>query len=51
MKEAKSGGNQQEILGKVTKLRLDCQGKIESLLSEAQKKQWQELTGKPLVIW
>jgi Spy/CpxP family protein refolding chaperone len=51
IKEAKSGGNAQEILAKVTKMRLDCQGKIETLLSDAQKKQWQDMTGKPLIIW
>ena len=38
MKEAKTGGNPQEILAKVTKLRLECQGKIEALLNDAQKK-------------
>jgi len=51
MKEAKSGGNQQEILAKVTKLRLECQGKIEALLNDAQKKQWAEMIGQRLVIW
>jgi len=51
MKEAQSGGNPQEIRPKVIKLRLDCQGKIEALLSDAQKKQWQEMIGKPFVIW
>ena len=48
---SRSGGNPQEILAKVTKLRLDCQGKIEALLSDAQKTQWKEMTGTPLVIW
>ncbi len=51
MKEAKASGNPQEILPKVTKLRLDCQAKIEALLSDAQRKQWKEMTGPPLVIW
>lgn len=51
MKEAKTGGNPQEILAKVTRLRLDCQGKIEALLNDAQKKQWAEMIGQPLVIW
>lgn len=51
MKEAKSGGNQQGILAKVTKLRLDCQGKIEALLSDTQEKQWKEMIGQPLGIW
>jgi tetratricopeptide (TPR) repeat protein len=48
---SRSGGNPHEILAKVTKLRLDCQGKIEALLSDAQKTQWKEMTGTPLVIW
>ena len=51
IQESRSGGNPQEILAKVTKLRLDCQGKIEALLSDAQKTQWKEMTGTPLVIW
>ena len=51
MKEARSIGNPQEILPKVIRLRLDCQGQIEALLSESQKEQWKEMTGKPFVIW
>jgi len=51
LQEAKSGGNQQEILLKVTKLRQDCQGQIVTLMNEAQRKQWEEMTGKPFVIW
>lgn len=51
MKKAKSNGNPQEILPKVIKLRLECQGKIESLLSDSQKKQWKAMIGKPFVIW
>ena len=51
LKEAKSGGNPQEILLKVTKLRQDCQGQIVVLLNDSQKKQWEEMTGKPFVIW
>jgi hypothetical protein len=51
MKAAKSGGNPQEILAKVTKLRQDAQAKIEAMLSEAQEKKWKEMTGPPLVIW
>jgi uncharacterized protein YoxC len=48
---AHSGGNPQEILQKVTKLRQDCQGKIEALLSDAQKQQWVGMIGQPFVIW
>jgi len=51
IQESRSGGNPQEILAKVTKLRLDCQGKIEALLSDAQRTRWKEMTGTPLVIW
>ena len=51
LKEAKSGGNPQEILLKVTRLRQDCQGRIVILLNDAQRKQWEEMTGQPFVIW
>jgi Skp family chaperone for outer membrane proteins len=51
MQEAKSGGNQQEILLEVTKLRQDCQGQIMARLNDAQRQQWAEMTGKPFVIW
>ena len=51
MQEAKSSGKPQEILPKVTKLRLDCQAKIETLLSDSQRTQWKEMIGRPLVIW
>ena len=47
MKEAQSGGNPQEIGPKVMKIRKDHEGKIEAILSDAQKKQWQEMLGKP----
>jgi Spy/CpxP family protein refolding chaperone len=51
LKAAKSGGNPQEILPKVIKLRRDCEGEIVALLTAAQKQQWEEMTGKPLDIW
>ncbi len=51
LQEARSGGNQQEILLKVTKLRQDCQAQIVAFLNEAQRHQWEEMTGKSLVIW
>ena len=51
LKTAKAGGNPQAILPPVTRLRLDCQARIETLLTDAQKKKWQEMTGQPLVIW
>lgn len=51
LQETKSGGNPQEILLEVTKLRQDCQGQIVALLNDAQRQQWQEMTGKTFVIW
>jgi len=48
MKEAQSGGNPQEIMPKIMKIRNAHGGKIEAILSDAQKKQWKELRGKPL---
>ena len=47
IKESQTGGNPQEIRLKVIKMRQDCQGKMEALMSDAQKKQWQEMIGKP----
>ena len=48
IKEAQSGGNPEEIRPKVMKIRKEHEGKIEALLTDAQKKQWQEMLGKPL---
>ncbi len=48
IKEAQSGGNPQEIRPKVMKIRKEHEGKIEALLTDAQKKQWKEMLGKPL---
>ena len=47
IKEAQSGGKSEEILPKVVKLRKEHDGKIEALLTDAQKKHWLELLGKP----
>jgi hypothetical protein len=47
MKEAQSGVKPEEIFPKVVKLRKEHDGKIEALLTEAQKKHWLELLGKP----
>ncbi len=47
-KEAKSGGNAQEIWPKIMKIRREHEAKIVALLTDAQKKQWQEMVGKPL---
>ena len=51
MKEAQSGGNPEEIGPKVIRIRLDCAGKMEAILSDAQRKQWKEMLGKLLIIW
>jgi len=50
IKESKSAGNpgkMEEIRLTVIKLRMDCLGKIVALMSDAQKKQWNAMTGKP----
>lgn len=51
IKEAKSRGNPQEILPEVIKIRGDYDGKIEAILSDAQKKQWKEMRGKPFDVF
>jgi hypothetical protein len=48
IKEAQSGGNPQEIRPKIMKIRREHEGRIEGILSDAQKKQWKEIRGKPL---
>jgi hypothetical protein len=47
MKEAQSGGKPEEIGPKVMKIHKEQEGKIEAILTDAQKKQWKELLGKP----
>jgi hypothetical protein len=48
IKEAQSGGDPEQIRPKVMKIRREHEGRIEALLSDAQKKQWREMLGKPL---
>ncbi|HBI46162.1 MAG TPA: hypothetical protein DDY78_25410 [Planctomycetales bacterium] len=48
MEEIHKGANPDEIRPKVMKLRADLQGKLEDLLTDAQKKQWKEMLGKPV---
>ena len=48
IKEAQSGGNPEEIRPRIMKVRREHVGRIETLLSDAQKKQWKEMLGKPL---
>jgi hypothetical protein len=50
VKEAESGGNPQEVMPKVMKVRKEHESLIEALLSDTQKKQWQELLGKPFML-
>ena len=50
MKEAQSGGNPEEIRPKVIEIRKEHEGKIEALLSDAQKKQWKKMLGKPVNV-
>ena len=50
IKEAQSGGNPEEIRPKVMKIRKEQEGKIEALLTDAQKKQWKEMLGKPFAL-
>lgn len=48
MKEAQNGGKPEEIGPKLMKVRKEHEGKIDAILSDAQKKQWQKMLGKPL---
>jgi hypothetical protein len=48
LKDVDSGGDPKEIWPKLLKIRKEHEGRIESLLSDAQKKQWKEMLGKPL---
>jgi hypothetical protein len=47
IKEAQSGGKPEEIGPKVMKVRKDHEGKVEAILSAAQRKRWKEMLGKP----
>ena len=48
IKEAQKGGKFEEIRPKMMKIREEHVGRIEALLSDAQKTQWQKMLGKPL---
>ena len=50
-KDARSGGNPKEILPKVIKICEDYDGKIEAVLTDAQRKQWKEMRGKPFDVF
>ncbi|MCW3051138.1 MAG: hypothetical protein JWN14_308, partial [Chthonomonadales bacterium] len=45
-----SGANPQEIRSKVIKLREKHEEKMETFLSDVQRKQWKEMLGKPLDV-
>jgi hypothetical protein len=48
IKEAQTKGNPEEVRPKAMKVRKDYAGKVQAILTETQKKQWQEMLGKPL---
>ena len=48
MEEIQKGANPDKIRPKVFKLRLDLEAQLEALLTDAQKKQWKEMLGKPV---
>lgn len=48
VKEAEASGNSATIMHRVMKIRAEHESRIESILSEAQRKQWQRLLGKPV---
>jgi Spy/CpxP family protein refolding chaperone len=50
LKQAQEGGNPQEIGPKIMKLRKEQEGTLEAVLSDAQKKQWKEMLGKPFEL-
>jgi hypothetical protein len=50
IKEAQIGGNPMEIRPKIMKLRQECVGKMENVLTDAQKGQWKEMLGKPFEL-
>jgi hypothetical protein len=47
IKEIQDGAKPEEIFPKVMKVRKEHEAKIEALVTDAQKKQWKELLGKP----
>jgi Asp-tRNA(Asn)/Glu-tRNA(Gln) amidotransferase C subunit len=50
IQEAQSGGNPEEIRPKVMKLHKQYEGKIDGILSDAQKKHWKEMLGEPFEL-
>ena len=50
LKEAEKAGKPEELRPKVMKIREEHVGRIEALLSDAQKTQWKKMLGKPLAL-
>jgi len=50
MDELQKNGNIAEIQPRVLKSRADLEGQMEALLTDAQKKQWKEMLGKPMAL-
>jgi len=50
MNELQKGGKRDEIRPEVLKSRADLEGRLEALLTDAQKRQWKEMLGKPMDI-
>ena len=50
MIEARSGGNPRGILARAIKIREDHEKKVEAILSDAQKKQWGAMRGRPVDV-
>jgi hypothetical protein len=50
LQEAKSTGNPNAVRPKVLQIRTDLEAQLESLLTDAQKKHWKEMLGKPMDI-
>jgi hypothetical protein len=50
LKKIQSGGKPEEVLPRVMKIRKEHEGKIEALLTGAQKRRWKTLLGKPLAL-
>jgi bifunctional DNA-binding transcriptional regulator/antitoxin component of YhaV-PrlF toxin-antitoxin module len=48
MEEIHQGANPDEIRPKVLKLRLELEGQLEALLTDAQKRQWKDMLGEPV---
>ncbi len=48
LKDVDSGGDPQQIWPKLMKIRKEHEGRIEALLSDAQKQQWNKMLGKLL---